>query len=520
MSDQEIELKLRVAPEDLPRLKELPPLAGARATSKQLESVYFDTPDLRLRGRAVTLRVRRSGSRFLQTVKSAPGAAGTALVRSEWEVPVGGPDPDLSALPAEALAALGPLDAAEVRPVFASHVKRSVRVIGAGDGTEVEVAVDQGELRTPDGRTLPLAEIELELKRGTDTRALYDLALALNEALPLRIEPRAKSDRGYDLAAGTRVTWSKAGSLELSPDETVEEALGGIVRHCLDHLVANEACALAGNEPEGIHQMRVALRRLRSALSTFRDVIPGPQAAVLGPEVKWLADAFGPARDWDVFLTETMAPAAEAFPGDPALAALSAAGERARAQGYVRAREAILSPRYTALLLKLGAWVDGRGWRDQAVSEQSSRLFEPVTGFADAMLAKRHRQARKRGRHFARLDAEARHQLRITLKKLRYAAEFFRALYPAKPVRRYLKELAALQEALGHLNDVATVAKLVRQLEAEPEAPAGWSLGAGIVLGWRARGLADLEPELVRDWEAFADAEPFWTAATAAGNRD
>lgn len=518
MSAQEIELKLRVAPDDMPRLRAAKRLADSagKAGSKMLDSTYFDTDDLRLQAQGLSLRVRKQGRSFVQTLKSAPTGQGGALRRGEWETPVSGDQPDLSALPDPSvlLDAVGPLEAAALRPVFSTHVRRSVRLLTPADGVEVEVAIDEGEIRTPSGRTLPLSELELELKAGTDTAPLYALAQALNETVPLRVETRTKSERGYDLAAGLGARWSKASRLELSPEITVEQALAGIVRHCIGHMVANEAVALEGVESEGVHQMRVALRRLRSALSLFKPFLPPEQLDRLVAEVKWLAGSLGAARDWDVFLEELLVPVLQAFPGDAGLAALEEAAGECRRRGYAGVRAAVDSPRYTALLLTLGAWVDGRGWRDQPVSEHSAMLLQPVLDMADRMLSKRHRQARRRGRGFARLAAADRHQLRIALKKLRYAAEFFRSLYDPKPVRRYLDDLAALQDTLGHLQDVATVTKLVGQVEAElgDAAPAGWQRGAGMVIGWHGHGLQAREPQIVRDWEAFADTKPFWTS--------
>jgi len=516
MSASEIELKLQARPEDLARLRTAPLFAGSgdKAVTRSLESVYFDTPDLRLHGHAFSLRVRRQGRSYVQTLKAGGETTGGALVRGEWEAPVAGRRPNLSLLPAEVLGnGVGALDEAELKPVFESHVKRTVRTLRPQDGVEVEVAFDAGEIRGADGQVLPLAEIELELKQGADPTCLYDVALALNELAPLRVELRSKSDRGYALAKGDRPSWSKAGKLDLDPADTVEQALAAITRHCMAHLVANEAVALAGEQPEGVHQMRVALRRLRSALAIFRPFIPDTQYGVLVGEVKWLAGAFGAARDWDVFLEELFAPVDLAFPGHPALAALRQAALASRARAYQGVRDAILSPRYTALLLKVGAWVDGRGWRDQPVSEHSAELFRPVADMAGALLAKRHRTVRKRGKGFASLDSEHRHEVRISLKKLRYAVEFFRTLFEAKGVRRYLDDLAGLQDALGHLQDVATVNKLVALIPAESggRAPAGWETGAGMVIGWHARGLRDLEPAIVADWSRFAETKPFWS---------
>lgn len=514
MSGQEIELKLRAAAADMAKLRQAPVLGevAGRLPSKMLESTYFDTPDMQLHALGWSLRVRKIGRKLVQTLKAPGTATGGVVTRGEWESPVATLHPDLAALPdPSVLEALAPLDAAGLKPLFTTRIKRTLRTVAPGEGTEIEIAFDQGEVVTPEGRALPLNEVELELKSG-DAAAIYDLALALNQVAPLRVELQSKAERGYALALEERPRWQKAGKLELTADQTVETVLETVIRHCMHHMVSNEAVALAGQEPEGIHQMRVALRRLRSALAVFQPLIPPEQYDHLVGEVRWLAGAFGAARDWDVFLADLFAPVDAAFPGDPSIAALSAAARTCRERGYVAAREAILSPRYTDLLLKIGAWIDGRGWRNQPVSETSALLLEPITALSGDLLGKRHKQSRKRGKGFAELDSHHRHRLRISLKKLRYASDFFRSLYDAKAVKRYTDDLAALQEALGHLQDVATVEKLVAHIRDElgPEAPAGWEAGAGLVMGWHARGLRDLEPRLVRDWKVFSGTKPFW----------
>lgn len=519
MSGQEIELKLAVAPSDMDRLRGLDCLSAtvAKPSVKSLDSIYFDTQDHRLAAAGLSLRVRRTGRKLVQTLKSAPLPGAGALVRGEWEVEVANPRPDLSLLPdPSVIEPLGPLTSDDLVPVFETRIRRQVRRLSPRPGIVVELALDQGEIVAPGGLSLPVHEAELELAEGTDTAVLYELARAIHAEVPVRLEMATKSARGYALSLGAGPVSAKASRLSLAPDATVEEALSAIVRHCLGHLMANDAVTRLGQDPEGVHQMRVALRRLRSALQIFRPFIPADQMADLGPRVKALADALGPAREWDVFLGELLPPVTAALPGHEGLTALEEAARGARDRGYAQVRAALADPSHTALLLDLAAWVDGRGWRNQPVSEQSTLLLSPVIDMAGLLLGKRHRTARKRGRGFARLAAAPRHELRIALKKLRYAADFFRSLYEGKALRRFLEELAVLQDHLGHLQDVTTVDKLMSDLDqAEGRTlPPAWRLGAGLVVGWHARGLHDLEEHIVADWHRFADAKPFWQTDT------
>ena len=262
--------------------------------------------------------------------------------------------------------------------------------------------------------------------------------------------------------------------------------------------------------------MRVALRRLRSAVALFRRFIPTDRYFWLTGELRWLAGNLGQARDWDVFLSDLVAPVKNGLgPHGPFLAdiaALEAAAETHRAAGYQAVRQAVLSERYGRFQLELAAWVEARGWRDQSVSEASVKLFAPIGELADSLLDKRLRRARRAGRGFAHLAAAKRHELRIALKKLRYAADFFRDLYDDKPARRFVAQLADLQDALGHLNDVATAGRLMQSLHDDGSmAPTTEARAAGLVVGWHARGLAESEPQLVTAWENFAAAKPFWS---------
>lgn len=532
MSDRpantETELKLSLRPEDLPHLRAAPVLktgASDRPVTRTLESIYFDTPDRHLLHHRVAFRVRRQGRTFIQTLKSAADPA-EGLARGEWEWPVTKAAPDLLAIDDPAVRTrLGPVTAEDLKPVFTSHIERTIhrlkdwRPDGAADACEaatIEVALDHGAIRSSrDGAAVPVCEVELELKQGP-ARALYELALALNAVVPLRVEPRTKAARGYALAFDTADDGAvKADRLELDPAMTVETVMTRIVRTCLTHMTANEACALRGLDPEGIHQMRVALRRLRSALGLFRPLLPADQYADLGGAVKELAGAMGPARDWDVFLDELFAPIRAAFTADrhqgAALATLEAAARASRDDGYATARQAILSPRYTALLLRFGVWLEGRGWRVPATADgKEDPLSQPVIAWADTLLAKRHKKARKIGADFAGLAPAERHQVRIALKKLRYAVEFFRSLYEEKAVRRYLLHLTALQDVLGHLNDVATASRLMAQLQDGATLGADGGHAAGLVIGWHGRGAADQEPHLVEQWGDFTKAKPFW----------
>jgi triphosphatase len=515
--DNETELKLRGEPEALKAVFASPTIrdkATGRGTSKRLENVYYDTADQRLRARGLAFRVRRDGRRYVQTLKSGD-VGGLVAYRGEWQTPLRSPDPDLGLLPAEASRVLdGLLAPGELRSLFTTRVRRQTRRLAAGANggppSLVEAALDLGMIEA-DGRSQPIAEIELELIQGSP-EALYDLALELDALTPLQLETRSKSVRGYTLAGGEPPAWQKAEPVALKPRTPVDEAFGRILRACIQHWCANEAAALDGRDPEGVHQMRVALRRLRSALSVFGRLLAPERRAWPSGEAKQILRSLGPARDWDVFLTESLGPVLAARPEDHSLMALRRVAEAARTEAYAAVRAAIGDPSYTRLLLQLGRWIEAGGWREDATPKAVAWLDRPIVAFADRLLAKRHRKALKRGRDFAGLTPAERHRLRIALKKLRYATEFFHSLYRQKRAQPYLAALKELQDALGHLNDVAVAERLVSGLsERAGEERSALAMGSGLVLGWLARGIAEAEAQTIDAWQAFAERKPFWS---------
>jgi triphosphatase len=516
LPEAEIELKLRGEPEALKAMFASPAI-GAKATgrgmTRRLENVYYDTGDQRLRAHGLAFRVRRDGRRYVQTLKSND-AGGLVAYRGEWQTPLRSAEPDLGLLPAGASEALDGLVAPhELRSLFTTRVRRHTRRLETGNHgappSLVEAALDLGAIEAG-GSSMPFAEIELELIDGSP-EALYDLALELDALAPLHVETRSKPARGYALASGEPPACQKAEALELDPKITVEAAIGAILRACLQHWCANEAAALDGRDPEGVHQMRVALRRLRSALSVFGRLIAPEQRARLSGEAKGIISGLGPARDWDVFLTESLAPVMAARPEDRCLRQLRATAERARAKGYETARAEIGSPAYTRFLLQLGRWIEATGWRENATGLGAEWFRRPIVEFADRLLAKRHRTALKLGRNFADLSPAERHRVRIALKKLRYATEFFEGLYRKKRAEPYLTALKQLQDALGHLNDVAVAERLAGALTDQAGAERqSLAMASGLVLGWLARGVVDFEAETLEDWQAFADRTPFW----------
>jgi triphosphatase len=506
----EVELKLAVKPQDLARARDI--LLGRSghgpAAPTTLVSVYYDTPKRGLAQRELMLRVRKHGRRYIQTVKGRAPGAPDPLARGEWEDAIEGEQPDLAA-PHGGPALQRAAEEGDLMPLFKTVVRRTTIPLEPGSSTRIEAALDEGEVRAL-GRDAaePISEIELELKSGSPA-VLYDVALRLLEGVPLSIETRSKAERGYDLVDGARRRAAvHAHPVAITPDMTVDDVLHGIGLACLAPVLKNAPAALAG-EPDAIHQMRVSARRLRSLLSAVKPMLSVEHHRWANDELKWLLDSLSDARNWQVFAANLLQPVQTALPWPQDLAPLLRGVEEAQSAATERATQAIRSQHYTDSLLKLLRWFEARGWRDQPVSRQSARLMAPIGEVAPALLQRRYRQTMKRSKRFATLDAEQRHKLRIAIKKLRYLSEFLGELFERREVKAFLRALKPLQEALGSANDVRATHELLTRHGAMGDS-GEIERGAGFVLGWHDRGLAEGEPKLRKRVRRFRKAEPFW----------
>jgi inorganic triphosphatase YgiF len=511
--NREIELKLEASPEDLRRLQRHPlvrSLSQGRAFTQSLESVYFDTEDHDLAAASYGLRVRRAGKRRVQTVKGERSATGGLFERTEVETPIEGDEPDLTRVPDPELRAQlfeiargGPLLA-----IFRTEFRRTRRVLRKGD-TEWTLDVDVGQIAAGE-RSEPIHEVELELRAG-DPAKLFEFALLLQERIDLRPAARSKAERGYALARREGAAAQPSRRVRLVADATLEDAFTAILSHCLAQFTMNADCAREGADPEGVHQMRVGVRRARAALALFEPLLPGDRVLFFRSELRWLGRELGAARDLDVFTSGTFADSVQHRGGRAALDRLLAEALALRAECYERVRACLESRRYARLVLELGGWTHARGWHEHSPGGDSTRWLAPARDFAETELERRHR---KLGRLADRLDVsdDARHAVRIELKKLRYTSEFFRDLYPRRGAKRFLRQIARVQAALGHMNDVAMAERILGELleRLGSERTREHDRAAGFVEGWAAELAANGLRETEDAWERLERTRPFW----------
>jgi triphosphatase len=448
----ETELKFLAAEADLAKLWTLPTLRRwiRDARTQQIRTVYFDTSDRDLWSRGFVLRIRDSGGRLILTVKQEQPSL---VERGEWEFEIARPrkgaplHPDLAVIEGTPLAgAIDETIRACLRPAFEIKVERTTFLCMAGE-TGIEVAIDRGAIceLAADGQTLPISELELELKQG-DRRAAFALGRTLAAQAPLQLSLISKAERGQLLIAGAAHLPAKGSRPRFGDEMTADAAFVAICHACLHDLMLNVA-ALDGDDPvEAVHLARVALRRLRAALALFRP-IRRDGFAKMNNQLKWIADIFGVARDCDILHLRDAAPAAGA--ADCLATDFSRWRDARRLSAHQAIRAAVQSKRWRIFLIDLCEWIEEAGAPALTDHREGAR-------FVRKRLSKRRDDLLKPPRDLSRLDPDTRHKLRIKAKKLRYMAQFFsgvpRIADPAD-LKRLLARLDKLQAALGDMHD-------------------------------------------------------------------
>jgi inorganic triphosphatase YgiF len=515
---QELEIRFAAPPDELTRLArgtELNGVATGRPKIRQLITTYYDTPKLGLAKAGLSLRVRKSGGTYVQTVKTQSSGA-LASARGEFESSLPSPKPDLRFVsdPTLRQQLTEIADTSPLQPVIETQIRRTTRALKTEEGDEIELAVDRGEIRTLDnGRAvLPVNELELELKQGKPL-ALYDIARKLSRKTSLTLAMESKAERGMRALQGEKdVAAHKAGRMELSPECTAEQAFTATLMHCLRHIARNASVVVERREPEGVHQIRVGLRRLRAALSAFGDEFRSRHLEELRARAKTLADVLGHTRELDVFATELLTPI-EKDAKQPALAELRMIVEELRRESWNATVALVRSDEFTGFALDLAAVIEAQSWRDQADAQKLASFARPARQLACETLNRVFKKACKRAKHLSSLDTEDRHRLRIALKELRYSAEFFAPLFQAKAVADFLERLSKLQDLFGVINDAASVKAILRRVSerADNRISVELSAASAFVEGWHQSRVEPTWEKTKKRWKRFAKISPFWT---------
>lgn len=434
---KEIELKLDIEPGAIGLVPGVPLLAGAVGRQAILTSVYYDTSRRTLGRNGYSLRVRNADQTFIQTVKHRSGSGGL-FTRDEWEWEVESLEPDVakfSELPKDS-----PLHAArlgkKIEPLFRSEVTRTSWRVRIGD-SEIQVDLDDGAL-VAGANTRPISEVELELVIG-DPKDVVIAARTLAKEVTARPGVLSKAELGFAVVDGMLERVIKAAPVNVVGSMTVAEAFATIVNACLKHYRLNEALVLGGRKAEALHQCRVAMRRLRSALTFFKFAVSDAEYPILRESLGWFTNVLGDARNLDVYLERELSE-----------------GERRkllekRDETYDLVIEAMDSVKFRLLLIDLIGWIALGSWKSGKTAGKK------MGAFAGRRLDRLWGTIDPTGRSVSRMDENARHEFRIQVKKMRYAVEFFIDVYPdGKRKAQFVNEIEQLQEALGKLNDLVT----------------------------------------------------------------
>jgi CHAD domain-containing protein len=508
-------LEFDVAPADIPRLLRAPAINASpqgRARTTQRHRIWYDTAAGTLRGQNLALSQQATVWRL---ERLSPESAADWPPASPAEIIAEANDPaHLSRkLPAAVIADLVPVAA------FAGTRRRVTLTVG---GEPARLDVLEGVLRG-----VAHDEPACRLILAGPAPAMAALATQLATQIRLSIPRASLAARAIALVQGTALPPRQLGAPEIPGGQTVADALLLVVSHLTDvilHWSILIPPAAEATDPEPVHQMRVAVRRLRSALAIFRRAAATEEAAALfrglGQDLKALAAILGEARDWDVFLDGAGAAVADAFRGDKRIAGLLAAAARKRQAAYAALTTHLHGDAWRHFALRLALLPTARPWaetppqpgdRDEygqlrLVDPHASLLAAPADAYASHALQRSFKRTIGTGEDLSTLDAEALHDARKRAKQLRYACEFFAPLFPAKPVRRFLARLEAVQEDLGAVNDSHVAASLMAQLGGGPDR----SFATGVVQGYVAAINAPAAHHAGKAWAKLLKQPVFW----------
>lgn len=513
----EIELKFVLDEDGTRRLKsrlKALDLEESTARGRNLRSLYYDTEAHSLRKAGIALRLRKDGRRWLQTVKAGATINGGLLRSREVETAAPGGRLDLALIPELDLRAEleEVIAGAELQVVCETQMKRATSVVTLDSGAKVELAIDAGEIIAGEVKE-PFREAELELLEG-DVDSLYDLTQVLFPEGGLHLSTMSKSARGYMLAETGKVQSDplprNAKAVPLSADMTSEIAARDVLRECFEQISANIDVVLFTDAPEGPHQLRIGLRRLRAAFGMFRPVIGHPEMVRLGAAAKAIGARVGALRDLDVVITDIIDPEQEEHPQEQGFSALRAAIETRRGVVRKELRDYLRSAEAQSFQIDLARFIETRRWLAPEDFEQTARLAQPIRELSGKALGKRWKSCVKHARGIDHLTIDERHELRKELKKLRYTIEFLGPLYPEKKVAIFVKKMKKMQNIFGDLNDLAMAEELLCKSDSPGARNANAQRAVGRVLGARSASAEAAWSRAKGLWHGVAETGPFW----------
>lgn len=515
MSSPELEVKLEVGTDVLRRLLEkaaLKDMTLGEPATRQLRSVYYDTTDHRLRKAKASLRLRWDGEGWVQTLKCGTGLKNGLSNPIEIEHAVDEQKLDLAKISDPQIQPwLADLVSGELlQPLFETRIHRNTHMLSwEGIGT-AELAVDSGKVEVGT-RSQDFSEVELELKSG-----LSHTLLSVSEKIfeGERIEPSttSKAGRGYALCAPCEIS-AETGPYpfqkpELSAGMPADKAMSAIGRSAAEQILGNWSRIFTSEDPEVAHQLRVGLRRLRTCLRIFKPYADGPDLHTLSRAARDLGRVVGQLRNADVIIADIVMPAVEDIGMNSRHEALISYLQDAQGEQRRFVRTMLAGEQWTRLKLNCMLF-------DQAVERACHNGKSNADGMelgpiAKAALDKCWKHVKRRGRGFSRHRIEERHDMRKSLKTMRYASDYLMPVYAGPEPKAFFRKLRKLQNVFGYLNDVAMADELAAKIAAEFAADNDLSKSVTRICKWHKRRAGKEMRKADRRWRALKDGSGFW----------
>jgi len=519
----ELELKLAVTKAEIERVEVAigDGVIDCTAPGKaKLRTIYFDTPEQALRAHGISLRARHRDKRWRQALKVGAPVRGGLSNPLELEADLDGPFPDLDAVADDKVRKRVKkiIGKSALQPLFEIAMDRTRAILALGDGGEVEIALDRGTVKADKARR-GFAEIELELRRGgPDT--LLDAARVLAELVPLRPAQTSKAERGYRLLPGSPAPQWTAFQRKprgISLDQSSAQAFVAASAAAIEPLLHNWQVLLRTDDPEGPHQLRVSLRRLRATIKAFNSVIGADALAAFEAELRDLGQIVSALRDRDVLLADIVAPVPKPELLEPAFDELAEAVRKAAEHERKRTRDALARPDWSLFQIRLALFSRGAGW-DMSTAVQCLET-RSLRDTADAVLDRRWRQVLKLGRRIEELTVPERHELRKKLKMLRYTLDVFAPLLPRDSCKGFTKHLKSLQDVFGYLNDATLAYELCSIRPPSSQDESAFEHAIGFVVGYHQCRSESMWEHARRRWDVLIAAERPWETARTGPKR-
>lgn len=502
--ETEIELKFFVSPDFSETLRnKISETKVLQHSRRELGNTYFDTPDNWLRQHDIGLRIRRFDDVFVQTVKTSGRVVAGLHQRPEFNAEHTSNSPVLTLHPLDIYPQGKDVEVlqSELMPIFATDFTREQWLIGMADGSQVEVAFDQGMVSSDD-KTFPICEVELELKSG-QTDALFTLARALSEGGGIRLGNLSKAARGYRLAMDYDGDPVKTMELvNITDSDSVETCFVQSLEHALAHWHYHEQIYVERESIEALHEISHSLSFIRQILTVYGGIVPRRASAILRQELKWLEQELGWLKSYDHFenLLEDKGHVLRKLDARKFLVA-----ELKEMEQDLPDREEMLklihSARYAGLLLDLSRWILSRGWQPFLDDKAREKMAQSIKPFSVKQLARTWAELIEAFPPEKQLTRQDYIDQQYRLMRNLYTGVGFASLYNADERNSFRLPWADLLQGIDDLLMLELLEKLVDKLEGEEQEQ---------LERWLRRQESSILHAMEQTRQISIEAEPYW----------